>query len=280
LRLKVRNEFIPINLFIIILIVVIFLFPTSVLRIILALPLLLFFPGYVLLAAAYPRRGRLEVIERIALSFGISIVIVPVIGLILNYSPWGLALKPSICALSIFTFITSFIAWLRRRRLPESEKLSVEFHLKLPSWDVKLRNRVLQIVLACAILGAVGVAVYTLVWSKAEENFTEFYILNESGEIDRYPRELNAGTTGYVKVDIINRENRQMTYNLAITLSGEIIKEVGPIILRSEEKWEEEVSFTPERVGENQKMEFLLYRDGESEPYQLLHLWINVKEGE
>ena len=55
--------------------------------------------------------------------------------------------------------------------------------------------------------------------------------------------------------------------------------EVESIRLGDEQKWEEIVSFTADRVGDNQKVEFLLYKNGESEPYlKPLHLWINVKE--
>ena len=49
-------------------------------------------------------------------------------------------------------------------------------------------------------------------------------------------------------------------------------------MLEHDEKWEETVSFTPARVGDNQKTEFLLYKNEESEPYlEPLHLWVNVK---
>ena len=48
-------------------------------RIILGLLLVLFLPGYSLIAALFPRRGDLDGIERIALSFGLSIAIVPLI---------------------------------------------------------------------------------------------------------------------------------------------------------------------------------------------------------
>lgn len=66
----------------------------SVLRNILVLPLVLFLPGYALIAALFPAKSNLDGIERTALSFGLSIAIVPLMGLGLNYTPWGIRLLP------------------------------------------------------------------------------------------------------------------------------------------------------------------------------------------
>ena len=89
LRLRIKNELIPLNLLVFILVVAIVLFPSNVLRIILGIPFLLFFPGYALMAALFPKREGMYGVERIALSFGLSIAVVPLIGLILNYTHWG-----------------------------------------------------------------------------------------------------------------------------------------------------------------------------------------------
>jgi len=122
LPIKIRNELILLNLLVIVLIIAIAFFFFFFIRIVLALPFLLFFPGYALIAALFPRRERMDAIEGIALSFGIGIGIVPLIGLILNYSPWGIRLEPALYSVSSFILATSIIAWLRRRRLPEQEQ--------------------------------------------------------------------------------------------------------------------------------------------------------------
>ena len=56
---------------------------------------------------------------------------------------------------------------------------------------------------------------------------------------------------------------------------GEQIREA---CLNHEDQWEGEVSFTPTRVGTNQKIDFWLYRDGEEQVYRIVHLWVDVKE--
>lgn len=60
---------------------------STALRIIFGIPLVLFLPGYALIAALFPGKNDLDTIERIALSFGLSIAIVPLIGLALNFTP-------------------------------------------------------------------------------------------------------------------------------------------------------------------------------------------------
>ena len=72
-------------------------------RIILGLPLVLFLPGYALIATLFPQKGDLDGIERIALSFGLSIAITPLLGLALNYTPFGIRLTPILTILSVFT---------------------------------------------------------------------------------------------------------------------------------------------------------------------------------
>jgi len=63
-------------------------------RAVLGFPLVLFAPGYVLVSALFPKEDELDGIERLALSIGLSICVVVFIGLGLNYTPWGIRLKP------------------------------------------------------------------------------------------------------------------------------------------------------------------------------------------
>lgn len=110
------------NLLTVALIVAIFLITSNAARIVLGLPFVLFFPGYVLILALFPRKDGMGGIERAALSFGLSIAVVPLIGLILNYTPWGIRLEPVLYSLASFIFVMSLIAWLRMRWLLEEER--------------------------------------------------------------------------------------------------------------------------------------------------------------
>jgi len=99
-------------------------------RIFFGIPLVLFFPGYSLTAALFPRKDDLDVIERIALSFGLSIAIVPLLGLALNYTPFGIRLLPVLITLSGFIIGVSILAYIRRFALPEEETFFARFRFR------------------------------------------------------------------------------------------------------------------------------------------------------
>ncbi len=100
---------------------------TSPVRTILGIPMVLFLPGYALIAALFPRKNDLDGIERLALSFGLSIAVVPLIGLGLNFTPFGIRLVPILVSLSVFTLAMLLIAYLRRSKLSEEERFEVPF---------------------------------------------------------------------------------------------------------------------------------------------------------
>ena len=277
MSIRIKDELIPLNVLVIVLVAVIILFPSNILRIILGLPFLLFLPGYTLVAALFTKKEGLGSIERVALSFGLSIAVVPLIGLILNYTPWGIRTEPILYSMASFVLITSIIAWLRRGRLPEPERFGIEFQMRLPGWGRGSWDRGLSIILTLAILGTLGMLGYALTSPKVGERFTEFYIGRLEGKDAGYPKELVVGGEGKVIVGIINREQETVTYLVEVAIDGVKNNEVGPVALDHNGKWEEIIGFTPGRVGDNQKVEFLLYRQGQNEVYQRLHLWVDVR---
>ena len=278
MKIRIRSGLFPLNLLVILLIVAIILFPSNVLRIILGIPFVLFAPGYVLLAALFVKKDGIGGIERVALSFGMSIAIVPLIGLILNYTPWGITLESVLYSTASFVLIMSFVAWVRLRTLWEEERFSILFTLSLPGWRGNAWDKVLSFVLVIAVLGALGALGYVIAMPKVGEQFTEFYILGMEGNAADYPRELVVGEEESVIVGIINNEYKTVSYRVDVTINGEKNNDVEGITLEHEEEWEGEVSFVPEVASENQKVEFLLYKDGEPDIYSSLHIWINVKQ--
>ncbi len=278
MKIRLQDELLLINVTAILLILIIAFFPTGIpLRVILGLPLLLFFPGYTLGAAVFPAKNALDNILRVALSFATSVVVVPTIGLILVYTPWGLSLYPILVSLTIFIVVTSLVAWYRRQRQPPAKRFTVSLNLTLPWQGQSSTGKVLSIILVLTVLGAVGTTIYTIVTPGAPERFTEFYILGLDGQATDYPREVKLGEQARVIAGIINQEHETVTYRLQIQVNGVNKSTVGPIELANDEKWEGIVSFIPDRGGDNQRVDFLLYKDEGNEPYRRTRLQIDVR---
>lgn len=279
MKIKVKNELLLIDILSFILIGIISLTSLKTLRIILGLPFILFFPGYTLIAALFPKRTQIDAIERVALSFGLSIAVVPLIGLILNYTPWGIRLYPILISLTGFIIAMSVVTWVRRSYVLPSEKLSININIGFSSFSAQSKlDKILTIVLICAIIGAIGTLIYVIATPKVGERFTEFYILGEKEKAEGYPRELLVGETGNIILGIVNHEHEPVSYTAKILIGDEENKPIGPIVLEHEEKWEEKIGFTPLKPGKNIKVQFLLFRDEQPEPYRDLHLWIDVVE--
>ena len=106
-------------------------FPLTYLRNILGSIFVLWLPGYAFIKALFPQNlpfthalarsldtseKSLDTIERIALSLGMSLALVPMVGLLLNYTPWGIRLKPIVLSLLAMTTIFATAAVIREHQ--------------------------------------------------------------------------------------------------------------------------------------------------------------------
>ena len=160
------------------------LIPTAILelegivRILLGLPFILFIPGYVLIFALFPSKktdNGIDTLERIALSFGLSIAIVPLIGLGLNYTPWGIRLEPILLSLFIFIISVGLIAIFRWINTNENDRFTISFEISLFKTESKL-EKALTIILALSIIIATASVVYAIITPK----IIPFFFMNPS----------------------------------------------------------------------------------------------------
>jgi uncharacterized membrane protein len=280
----------------------------SIIRVIFALPMVLFFPGYALIAALFPQKSDLDGIERLALSFGLSIAVAPLIGLALNYTPFGIRLDPIVVSLSVFTVIMALIAQYRRSVVSEEEQFVVPFRQIFHSAGEEFFpeegtrvDRVLSIILLCAIIGAVATTIYVIAVPKEGEKFTEFYILGAEGKAADYPTDIRIGSPESIIIGIGNHEYRNVTYWVDILLIDQLFDPVTntseilamqelsrfPVTLQHNSTYQEMHTFTVNDTEFNQ-LKFLLYSDEPPSPgtdaavrinqsYRDLHLWITVR---
>lgn len=280
LKVKIRNELLLLNLLNIALLIIVILLPGSWLRVILGFPFILFFPGYSAVSALFPSKDAINAMHRLMLSFALSIAIVPLVLLVLNFT-WGISLNPILYSINVFTAVSSTIAWLRRIRRPISNRFSPEFNISIPGWKSFWQddtpNRVVSIILVLAILSAIGTLGYIFSMPEQGEKFTEFYILGEAGKAMSYPKTLRAGQQATVIIGISNHERSVSNYQLEVMMNEVKYKEIGPVILANGETWEDGVTFSSDTIATNQKIQFFLYKNEGAEPYlDPLHIWFDV----
>jgi hypothetical protein len=75
---------------------------------------ILFLPGFMLISVLYPKGNEIDELERLALSIGLSLAILPLVGLVLNYTPWGITLTPIMISLAFFAEALAFGALVRK----------------------------------------------------------------------------------------------------------------------------------------------------------------------
>jgi uncharacterized membrane protein len=261
----------------------------SFIRTVLGLPLVLFLPGYALIALLFPTKTGLEGIERAALSVGMSVAIVPLIGLVLDNTSFGIREIPLLASLSVFIILACAGAYVRRRQLPEDKTFEVSFKASARSLLVEVlgkpessTEKTLRIFLAISVLTLVGAVAYVTIVPHQQDPFTEFYILGPEGKADNYTTEYVKGESGTVIIGIANHEHRTVNYTLDVRLENKSLvlpENMRHIQLEDNATLEEPLEITPSIEGKNMELQFLLFNDTEKEvPYEDLRLWIDVIE--
>ncbi|MDS0261434.1 DUF1616 domain-containing protein [Haloarcula sp. S1CR25-12] len=297
------------------------------LRVLVGIPLVLFAPGYALLAALFPESGlekssvrddsepkldspaegvSIGGLERVALSLGLSIAVVALAGLLLNYTPWGIRSVPIMVALSGFTLSFTGIAVRRRWVIPEADRFRVPYR----DWYARARaefvapdsqtDLVLNVGLVVSVLLLATSVGYAVSVPQEGESFSEFYLVteNESGQLvaDDYPTEFDRGQPRSLVVGISNNEHEQTSYTVIVQLQrvtrldnetrideSTQLARYQPTLAHNE-TWTRQHSVAPETTGSGLRLRYLLYRGQVDEPidrsaaYRKLHLWVDVTQ--
>jgi len=186
----------------------------------LALPGILVLPGYCFIAALFPRDGDIDLAERIALSVGLSLALVPLIALFLNFTPFGIRLDPVLAAVTIVAVAMILVAWYRRSLLPVEKQFVFPFgeigrslqDAVFPKGGGRF-DRPVQLVLTAAFILAILIMVSMIAVPRDGERFTEFFILGEKRTAD-YPDRINVGQTYPLFVGVGNHEQQDADYTI------------------------------------------------------------------
>ena len=249
------------------------------------------------------RDGGIDGIERVALAFGLSIAVVPLIGLVLNFTPWGIRLTPIMVSVSGFTLVAVGVGAVRRWELPEEERFAVPYREWWAAGRAEMfepdsrADAALNVVLVLSIVLAVSSVGYAVAVPKQGESFSEMYLLteNETGSLvaDDYPTEFTRGESQELVVGIGNHEHEPVNYSVVVLLQNVTFVQnesrvrsangtVTPVYnetrvleeerlrtfeasLADNKTWIQQHSVEPTITGENLRLAYLLYR-GEAPP--------------
>jgi uncharacterized membrane protein len=281
---------------------------SSPIKVMLTLPIVLIIPGYCFIAAIFPKKGDLGLIERIMLSIIVSIAFDFLMGLALYFTPWGIRFDPLVITLTFFTIIIIPVAYYRRNLLPIEEQLKIPFSDVVeiigkgifPA-DSSGVDRLLIVILILVIIVTIITTTYVIASPKEGERFTEFYILSDTQIANDYPHQIIPGINYPMFIGVGNQEHRNVTYTIetwmlrtefdSMTNTSHIITmdpgEKLSIILVHNETRIIPYNLSIKETGYD-RMEFLLFN--ESVPgfevsgnnrinasYRDLHLWIDVR---
>ena len=292
----------------------------SLARAALGLPLILFLPGYALVTAAFPRtaqgagpgrrrfagatEGALSAVERFQLSFGASVAVLPVLGVV--HAAWDPAYGASalLGGLSTLVVVGLLVGVVRRLRVPPGDRVRFSPGTWATRVGAYVGNRpptdtVLAVGVAAVLLLATGTLGLALLAPPDAESFAtlEVFAESESGDLvtDGYPTNLSSGESGTLVVGVENHERTRATYTLVTELqrveprNGTVeVLETRELDRQREtvavnETWHSRQVVEPSMTGDRLRLTFLLYRgDAPADPgidtaHRHAYLWLSVE---
>jgi uncharacterized membrane protein len=305
----------------------------SALQFVVGIPLAVFVPGYTVLSVLFPGRpsrnaGQVSSLsgmsrtfsslrsiqqrgvrwgERVALSFGLSIFLIPLLALVLDFSTLvfdtGSLYRtgPIVATLVGFSVLCAFVGLVRRLRLPRAERFGVPVGYWVDDFIGGLTgspvDALLNIILILSVLVGAASMTYALAVPQDGTVSTNFAVGTQDGPggftLD-HPRNLTAGQPQQFTVRLQNHEGEPMNYSVVVQLqrySGEEVLTRSTLgrfstgTVPPNRTWQRQHAVTPTIAEDNLQLVYLLYRGDppanptEENAYHSIHLAVNVSSG-
>jgi uncharacterized membrane protein len=283
----------------------------------------LFAPGYALVGVLFPRQGpeeeegfdygwfdetqgssggTLTPVERLVLAVGLSVCVLPLLLLGLNFTPEPISQTNVLRLVGGTTVLLALVAAGRRWRVPASERFSPSEFLASAraagaAWSGTGSRTLPQVLLAGAVVlsvAGIGVAVMHPTQGQPEQ-FTELSVLQTAPDSDgdtdgEYPTDPSETP---LHVEIANREGERTTYVVVSKLQRVEATDGGYSVVAETELERFQVTvgagetrrinhgFEPGTAGDRRRVVYLLY-EGEAPPdpavenaYRSVHVWLD-----
>jgi len=287
----------------ILLIVLIDIAPDSPIRSIIGLFFLLVLPGYVTICAFSPQKGKMDFIERIAISLGLSISIFSLLALSQYFILSGIDFDVLEFLLVGFVVFVAFIAWQRRMRLPEDERYEIDVSIGLSLKGVGWADRLLLVGIVIAASVSIILMSMALTAPSRLGEYTEMGLLGPTGQTGGYPMNITVDQKAKVNISVTSHEASESSYNLIILLQpknntganithwreGDPFTEIQSLdgglamaynfTLNPSESLNRTYSFSVEQNG-TFKLRFMLFEEGQDiygQPTNEVWLWLNIR---
>jgi uncharacterized membrane protein len=227
----------------------------SIVRLICALPLVFFLPGYAITAALLQMRS-LGNVERLLFSLGLSVAMTALSGLLLNLTPWGLQSTTWAIMLAVIVVLTSAIAWLRRKPDTTIKNVKIE-----RNFNLRLRDG-LFLGMAVLVTGAAIGLTRLPVAPNGITGYTQLWMITA-----------NPNNTNDFRLGLTSAEFTDTRYRLQVSISGQVVKEWPELSLKPGETWETAISLPSDQFGSGPIIADLYKLDNPGTLYRHVTLW-------
>ena len=237
-----------------------------------ALPTLLFVPGYLMTALGYPALWQLRISARIAYSLALSVALHIVLGMLLNFLPIGLQPFSYLTVLSVLCFGIGVAAYFARARLEPPIDLSRDTgdapNASTWSWS---KVRLIGYAIGWAAMFSTFFLFAFYPDPPSASMTTQLILAPPSQSRIQRASETNRES---VQLSVVNTEGRAVTYNLFQKTTGKQ-EEIAAFTLENGSSWTASVEIEGTNAGQPQQIAFLLYQDGVLDAAsRTVYLWL------
>lgn len=208
--------------------------------------LVVFIPGYALVIALFPRRASTDgsradrgAMERLGGSVALSLAIVPLVALVANFTPYGIARTPILVGVTALTVACTLVGLGRRLRLDPDERyaprltLAGVLYTNLPDWRHGARTTAYNVVIVASLLVVLASTGFAVVHGSNTAGFTELSVQTDEQSVEE-AAVLEADEPLGIAVE--NHEGESTAYTAVVVAERTTERSDGTVAVQAQER--------------------------------------------